>query len=208
MPIDDFWLNLRTAARHLAPTVAVDSPRADSERLERALQSAALWLTPHSVEGYDPRDFAFLAPADIENLTRNVERFRAVAAQVPTGQPASEGRAREAWTALDEVLRLLRPHSFPDAESFKIQYSLEKELRGKLPPWVESFTSETGTDTSEDPALWIWLNVSDEAGKRLAAGEGRAVREEVESAVRRLGIRRWPYVRFQTPSELAGSKGS
>jgi hypothetical protein len=204
MPGDDFWLNLRTAVQFLVPTVSAESASQDVPDLEQKLQSTAGWLTPGSVDDFDPQDFAFLAPADLDRLQRSVEAFRQVASQVPGDRPASPQQLESAATPFGEIVRLLRPHLFPNLETFKIQYRLENELRGKLPRWVEDFVCETGVDLTDDPALWVWVYVSQEAvDNDLVVKEGQKVREVVLSAVRRLRIDRWPYVRFQSRAELA-----
>jgi hypothetical protein len=204
---DEFWVNLRTAVRFLVPTVSTDSPSQDADYLERLLQSAAVWLTPRSVDEFEPQDFTFLDPADFEQLCRNVEAFRRVASQVSGDKPASPQQLQEAATAFEQIVRLLRPHQFLDFESFKIQYRLERALRGKLPHWIESFVCQTGTDVGNDPAVWVTLNVSQEAvDKELVVKEGRLVREVVDAAVRRLRVGRWPYVRFQSLDELAAMR--
>ncbi len=204
MPGDDFWLNLRAAVQFLIPPVFAEPASQDVPDLEQKLQSATGWLAPRSVDDFDPQDFAFLAPADLDRLQRRVEAFRQVASQVPADQPATPEQLAPASAAVAEIVRLLRPHLFPTFETFKIQYRLEQELRGKLPRWVEDFVCETGVDVGDDPALWVWLYVSQEAvDNDLVVKEGQQVRAVALSAVRRLRIDRWPYVRFQSRAELA-----
>jgi hypothetical protein len=201
---DRFWMNLRTAARVLEPTLSGAIPGQDSSEMEQARESASRWFTSRSVDDFDREDFAFLESDDLDRLSSNIDAFRRITSPVPGDRPASNSQIQEAWTALQEILRLLQPHEFPSPEGFQIQYRLERELRGKLPPWIESFVCETGTDVSEDPAVWVWLNVSQEAvDKDLVAREGQQVRDEVEAAVRRLRVERWPYVRFRSLAELA-----
>jgi hypothetical protein len=203
MAIVYFWANLWRAARHFAPALSADSPGIDASTLEQALQGTSTWLTPRSVDGFDPGDFAFLEPAQQQALNHAVERFRTEASQVPTKNPPSPQQAKEAAAAFLEIVKLLQPNRFHDAETFRIQTLVERELQGKLPPWIESITCKTGIDVSDDPALWVWLNVSQDAtAKKLITKEGRGIQEEVVAAIRRLGIPRWPYVRFQSLYEL------
>lgn len=207
MRADDFWINLRTAASFLVPSASTDSPDQDAAHFERVLRSAAIWLTTRSVDDFDPQDFAFLEPDDLRRLTRSVEAFRRVASQVPGNQPASPQQLQDAGAAFRKIIQLLRPHEFRNFDAFKSQYHLERELKGKLPSWIERFLCETGTDVADDPALWIWLYVSQEAvDNNLVVKEGQQVRDEVEAAVRRLRLGRWPYVRFQSLAELAASQ--
>ncbi len=98
----------------------------------------------------------------------------------------------------------LNGHQFPYLEAFQIQYRLERQLKGKLPAWIESFNCEIGTDVVGDPAVWVWLNVSQEAAANdLVVKEGEQVRDLVQTAVRRLRVGRWPFVRFRSLAELA-----
>jgi hypothetical protein len=204
---DDFWINLRTAARALIPPVPTDLPIPESAYRERLLQSADAWLTPRSVDEFDLRDFSFLEPEDLDRLRRNVEAFREVASQVSEDQPASEQQVQEAMAPFEEIIHLLRPHQFYYFEAFKIQYRLEHALRGKLPPWIESFVCEIGTDVVNDPALFVTLNVSREAAdNEFVVTKGRQVRDQVQAAIRRLRLDRWPYISFQSLAELAAAK--
>jgi len=207
MAADEFWLNLRTSASLIAPSVSTDVPGQNADEVERRLREAAIWLTPGTVAGYDPEAFSFLASPERQQLSRAVSDFLDVARQVPGDGPASRPQLRQGWEAFQTLLRLLRPHQFTDFETFKIQYRLERELAGKLPPWVEGLACETGVDVADDPALWIWLNVSQEAvDNDLVIKEGPRVHDEVVRAARRLHTGRWPFVRFRSLAELAAAE--
>src|ERR1700693_6283237 len=84
MALDYFWQNLRTAASLFGPpAVSAYSAGVDTEDCGLRFQSAAHWLNPRSVDGFDPKDFEFLEPEQQEALRQSVEAFRAVAATVP-----------------------------------------------------------------------------------------------------------------------------
>jgi hypothetical protein len=203
MAIDDFWLNLRTAASFYAPSVAVDAPL-DAGAVERMLRGAMMWLTPRSVEGFNEDDFAFLEEEQRATLRENVERFRTVASQVPAKKPATPEQVEQGQAAFGEILRILQPHRFRDAESLQTQILLERELRGKLPRWVTGISCETGLDLTDDPAIWIRVDVTDSAtDKGLIEKHGLAIAEEIRSAYQRIGGRRWPFVRFRSPDAFA-----
>jgi hypothetical protein len=209
MAIDDFWRNLRTAASLYAPSAVTDLPHADPEALERMLRGARLWLTARSVEGFEPDDFAFLDDERREALRESVDRFRSIATHVPGNKPATPEQVEAGGAAFREILHLLQPHRFGDAESFRTQVLLDRELQGKLPRWVTGLFCETGQDVADDPAVWIWVEVTDEATeKRLVVKHGQRIDEEVTSAYRRIGGRRWPFVRFRNPSELVDRQGA
>lgn len=167
-----------------------------------------MWLTPGSVDDYDPADFSFLGDEQQAKLTRSVERFRAVAEKVPGSKPATREQEQEARAAFDDILQLLQPLQFRDAESFRTQTLMRRELRGKLPKWVTSITCETGVDLIDEPAIRIWLDVTDDAvDKRKIEKHGNAIHDTVDEAYRRIGGKRWPFVRFRSPDAFAMSKG-
>jgi hypothetical protein len=204
---DVFWTNLQTAAKFLAPAGAADLPGLDADSLAKRLAAASNYLPPEWVDDFEPQDFAFLDPADLERLRKNVESIRPVANRAPTDEPASPRQFHDAAAAFEELIRLLRSDQFLDFDSFMIHYRLERVLQGKLPPWIESFTCQTGIDVAGDPAVWVTLNVSLEAvEKELAIKEGRPVRDMVDRAVRRLRTGHWPYITFQSLDELAAMR--
>lgn len=208
MALDDFWASIRTAASLHSPTVAADTPEAVAA-WERILRQARLWLTPRSVEGYDPVDFSFLDEGEQTRLRDGVERFRAAAGQVAADAAPTERQAKEGDAAFRAILALLRPHRFRDAESFRTQILLDRALQGGLPPWVTAVACETGTDLGGDPAIWIWVDVTDEATRRgKVEKEGQAIHDRIESAYHRIGGRRWPYIRFRSPDALPGKEAA
>jgi hypothetical protein len=57
----------------------------------------------------------------------------------------------EKWVeagSIPQLLRILQPHRFPDAERVRIQAALDRELPGTLPPWVTGISCETATDVA------------------------------------------------------------
>lgn len=209
MAIDDFWRNLRTAASLVAPSATTDWLDADTGAVESHLRAAMIWLTPRSVDGFDPNDFRFLDEDQQVALQESIERFRKVAEQVPGNKPATRLHAKEGRNAFGEILKLLQPHRFKDAESFRMQVLLERELKGQLPDWVTGIDCETGLDLSDEPAIWIWVHVTDDAvDKGKFAKQVLAIHDAVEAAYQRIGGRRWPFVRFQNPDAFAHRKGA
>ena len=87
---EEFFLDVRTAARlEQRPIVTTDSELVNHVAVSRALQRAALWLTPKVVEKYDPNDFSTF-PADLQaGLSQAIGDFRSVAASVPPDKPAT-----------------------------------------------------------------------------------------------------------------------
>jgi hypothetical protein len=209
MPIDYFWQNLRTAASEFGPpAMSADAAERDTDAWERRLQNPDRWLTPRSVDGFDPTDFDFLESEQREALRRSVEAFLAVAAAVPRKKAASPRQVREGGTAFSEILRILQPHRFWDADSFRIQTVLDRDLRGKLPSWVTGICCETGTDVGDDPAVWIYVRVTDAATEKgLIAKHWQEIDDQIKTALRKVERSRWPYIRYQNPSDLVDSEG-
>jgi len=116
MAKDDFISGVRTAVGLLDPEVQTDRRSLDSEEVRRQFRNAVIWLTPKSVEGFVPQDFAELPEPRRNELKAEVEAFRSRAEQVPADAPAT-----------DEQIEAALPH-------FLRIVSLVREAL--LPPWV------------------------------------------------------------------------
>lgn len=207
MAIEEFWSNLRTAVGLFASTGAVDLAKEKPDREERFQRIGDGWLTERTVDGFDPNEFRFLDEEQQAALTKSVERFRAAAREVRADKPATQLQTEEGRGALEEILHILQPHKFRDAESFWTQVVLERELQALLPAWVTGICCECGVDSVGGAAVWIWIDVKDRAvEKRLIEKEGQALHEVIEDAYRRTGGRRWPYIRFRSPDAFARKK--
>src|SRR5436309_9377598 len=109
--IRDIW-----QADHLLapPRDETDSPFLDTKVLAQALQNVDRWLTVKTVEAFDPADFADVAKTQQEALRHAVERFRAVAAEVPHKEPAGPKQAERGHEALQHVIAALRAIVLPE----------------------------------------------------------------------------------------------
>jgi hypothetical protein len=96
MAKSEFFSNVRTAVRSLAPRVEADNPYTDSTRLERALRGATVWLTPKAVEGFEIKDFGDLPPGERNALAEHVRKFLKVARTVAPQEAAAPEQLREA----------------------------------------------------------------------------------------------------------------
>ena len=185
--------------------VQTDHAQLDPQQIARDLAGAALWLTPNAVKGFNPRDFRELSPELRERLAAQIERFVEVAKKVPPKGPASPQQLKAATPAFLQILEILRPY-FPDRDEL---LKLREVLTKKKFPFVESWDSEFGADSTGDPAIWIWVVVKDETAKQadfaeLSSEVERSIREAIASS----GISRWPYIRFRAISELRALAGS
>jgi hypothetical protein len=198
MALDDFWLNVSIAARSFIETVRSDSPHFDSDHWQMRLRTAAPWLTPASVEGFDARDFTLLPQSERERLTGCVEAFRRVAETVPDDGPATREQENEARASLECILEILRPDRNPDVEAFRASKILEN-LRF---PDVVKLIWEFDTDVTGDPAIRVWVILKDEVAKRSTFfEEAVSIRDQIDLALRRRGIHRWPYIHVRSNSE-------
>ncbi len=165
MALDKFWLNVRTAARMIRPpAVVADSPRIPAEVIAKRLASADLWLAPVAVRDYDENDFQFLSQEERNRLSDAVSRFKLVAGSVNPRGPATTEQVEKARPAFQQIVELLEFDRFGDAEAFRIGKTIEKRLEPVRPDRLVELRFETGLDSTGDPALWVWVFVS-ETGK-------------------------------------------
>jgi len=204
--LQDFWISIRAGSGFLTPHVTADSPLVDTDRVARNLQAAVIWLTPRCVDGFDENDFGFLPEAERRDLSQAVERFREIASRVNPKGRATTQQIQDALPPFLQILKILGipNNKYADAEALIDGKRIEQYLSGHLPSSVVELRFETGDDSSGGPGLWVWVVfkddvAADDAVLFLATEE---VRNLVVEAVRRLGIERWPYVRFRTESDL------
>ncbi|MFI5458016.1 MAG: hypothetical protein ACHRXM_21460 [Isosphaerales bacterium] len=135
----------------------------DAEKIESILKGSTSWLTPKAIEGYDANDFCFLSDEERTQLTESVEQFRAIASAAPNQQPATKEQFRAAVPKFRRILEIIRPDKYADLDAFRIGKQIEQQVAGKLPEWVREMVFETGSDVNGAPALWIWVEVEDNA---------------------------------------------
>lgn len=195
----EFLQNLKTARNLFFHRVRTDHPALDAKKIAGQLERAAIWLTPSSVRGFDLRDFPELSAPIRNQLKDNIDRFVQVAKRVPPTKPAEPQEIKEAMTALLKVIEILNPYLPSGGELQKVQEALQ---RIKYPNFVRNFEFELRTDSTGDPAVWVWVFVDDSAAQREEFTEmGSEVEERIRNALSEAGITRWPYVRFRTPAE-------
>jgi hypothetical protein len=208
MALQEFWANVRSSGGFLLRRAAVDSPRLDANRIERILHRSHKWLTPKAVEEFDPADFEFLSEEERRDLQESVTRFLQVVEQVPeSGQPSAV-RVEAALPPFRRIVDILRPDKYADLDALVIGKRLEQYLRGRLPDWVRELVFETGNDaTLGEPAIWIWVEIADEAAKEEVFSQNtRLARSIVHEAARKIAPDRWPFIRFRSSSEQRASK--
>lgn len=204
MALKQFWTSICSAARFLVPSVIADAPKFDDSDIEAGLRRTRDWLTPESVDGFGEHDFGFL-PDDIRRrLAQCVNDFRAIAQQVASDEQASDEQLEAALPSLLGVLEVMRPDRYADLDALIIGKRVERELADRLPDWVREIRFETGNDSNGDPAVWIWVEIDDDAATaNVLSRNTRQVRSLLGECVRHLEVPHWPYVRFRTSSERA-----
>lgn len=76
----------------------------DSDRIKPAnLASSDIWLTPSTVDGFDPNDFKHLPQGQRDELQRRVDSFRNIAAAVGSTTPAAK---KESDDAKHELMKI------------------------------------------------------------------------------------------------------
>jgi hypothetical protein len=191
-----FLRNLRTAAGFLSPSVHTDH-NGDNAKMTRLLKSAAIWLTPAAVEGYDEAEFIELAAETRVRLTKSVSDFKAIASKVPNDQPAPPDQAERALQAFRDILDVLK--DYLDHDAVRAHQLLDGQT---WPDYVVGFSCEAGHDSTGDPCLWITLMLRDDIPNRPDfLNVTNELRQKVADVLEKNGIDRWPYFRFGSAYE-------
>jgi hypothetical protein len=208
MALEEFWANVRSAGGFLLRRAAVDSPRLDASRIERILRRSRKWLTPKAVEGFDPDDFAFLSEEERRDLQESVAHFLRVVEQVPGNGRPSEAQVEAALPQFKRIVEILRPDKYADRDALVSGKKIEQYLRGRLPDWVRELVFETGNDsTLGEPAIFIWVEIADEAAEDDVFSENTTLAERiVREAARKVDPERWPFILIRSSSEQRAAK--
>jgi len=111
---ENFFDSLRIADRSLArPRVSTGHGLARDTYLSSGLDTAEMWLTARSVEGFDPADFADWPEKHRLELANEVAAFRTIAQRVPSNKPATKTQSNQARKHLERVIRIVRDQLLP-----------------------------------------------------------------------------------------------
>ncbi len=133
----DFFSDVRKATRLVhKPIVTTDSQLLDPAMISRALQRAAIWLTPKIVETYDPAAFTTWSGELQEELRDAVNGFRTVAANVPSDKPATTPQFQEGVRAFDRLQLAVQKVARMEWENAAISLISRVELWAKELGWV------------------------------------------------------------------------
>ena len=203
MAIQRFIATLRTARSALFGRMneSADSgrPANQASLMDAARRTADIWFTPNLVRDYDEAEFRFLPQPKQQELRAAVEEFRrltqAVHGTVPTPEQIEQGYD------LLVTINNLTPRDFGEEQEL---YQL-RDVSHSV-PWpecVRGMSFRLGTDSTGDPAVWIWLMVEDDVviDSAEVQAELATVREALQEAIQRAGINRWPYISVRTRTE-------
>jgi hypothetical protein len=207
MALCDFWLNVRTGARLIAPHVTVDAPKLDSSAIEQSLRRATLWQTPRSVAGFNEADFDFLPDTERARLAQLVTDFRKIASGVKPTAPASEDQIAQALPLFRDIVGMLEFDRYGDAEAYRLGKQIEQAIEAYRLRELAELRFDTGSDHSGDPAIWIWAFLTDtaaESDERFLENAQR-LRELLDPVARMIAPERWPYLSFRSLVEQAQS---
>jgi hypothetical protein len=109
MAREDFFDSLLLADR-LLPPMKVSGPGSRTD----AYFSGDPWLSPDSVEGFDPADFADWSREEREKLKREVDAFLAIAQEVPPNEPVTRRQSEPALKHLTEAMKIVRNRLVPE----------------------------------------------------------------------------------------------
>lgn len=202
MSLAEFWSNVRTSARFVSPRATVDSPRLDAGAIESALRRSTLWLTPGAVAGFDAADFDFLPDDDRAELGRLVTEFRRTAARVPATGPVTDEQVAAALPVFRDIVGRLAFDRYGDPEAYRVGHRIEQAIAGPRPPELVELRFDTGTDSTADPAVWVWAFLADESDEDFLR-RAHSVRPLLDRAARAAAPDRLPYISFRSIGEQA-----
>jgi hypothetical protein len=111
MAREQFIDSLRLASRMLTPPIVSSVQGAQTNAyLASKLHAADFWLTPKSVEGFDPADFADWPKNEREELSREVAAFLAIAKEVPANKAVTKAQSNQARKHLERAIQTVRKH--------------------------------------------------------------------------------------------------
>jgi hypothetical protein len=111
MARDEFFDRLRTASRALAASRATNGQEVKIDPdLASTWHSANLWLTPSSVEGFNPAEFKDLPARERDELVGEVAAFLAIATQARQANPATKAQINQGRKHLERIVHIVGRH--------------------------------------------------------------------------------------------------
>jgi hypothetical protein len=199
-----FFRNIQQSCRVIYWAAVADRPRLTPEWIDDVLDKNHGWLTPQTAANYEAAAFDFLPPDELHRLNAAVGRVRSVAAALGPNVVASAEQRERAKPAFKAILQLLEFDRFDDAEAFRLGKTVERKLASNRPPHLDHLRFRTGLDSTDDPALWVWVYVAEDGEYDDATFLSRA--EVIETALKPVAREVAPegrvYLYFRTTSDL------
>ncbi|MFO0796927.1 MAG: hypothetical protein U0804_05580 [Gemmataceae bacterium] len=203
MAFHEFLAHVRAARSLMPPDVLTAGLAADPAHVRKALDSADVWLRPAFAEPFDPDIFPHPDLGVRQQLARDVEVLRSLAAQVGADGTATVDQRRDGLNALLRVIPAVRPFSF-GVMTEELANHLWR-LDEKYPDYVLGFECEFGQDWAGDPAVRVTAVIPEDApveSERFSAFD-RAMTQAVRDWVRdHARVEYWPYPSFRTPEDM------
>jgi hypothetical protein len=203
MAMGDFLRNVQTA-RNLILSHVLAHPGRDplppGVTGANLTRTAQVWLSPQVIAGFDPNDFGFLSPDQRERLANAVSGVREIAEAVAGRVPTPE-EARRGYDLLVEIIALL-DDKLLDAEGKALMQAIHAAKK-PFPDFVLGFDYTLDTDSTGDPAIWIWVLVPDDLDpdsnefREFTSQFRRAVR----TALAEVKSERIPYIHYRPLTE-------
>ena len=197
----DFLLDLRVARNLFVHPrkVEADSSTVDSDAVAALLTRAAIWLTPKSVAGFQEADFPELGLTRQAELLSAVQRFRAIADQVPADKPATREQFEGASDAFATILQILGPYLPVPDEAREVEAALRNV---EYPPWKVNWDYAFASDSDGVAAVWVTVFVDENAVPLDRLGSSASeLTAKIRQAFDNRQIQRWPYLRLRTAQE-------
>jgi hypothetical protein len=198
-PLHAFWLSIMYALDGLPPSMVPSGLRLTDEMIE-----ADFRLTPHTAEEFQEDAFSFLPEGELSRLKNAVEKVRAVSSNMGPRVVATRDERDEALPYFKIIVRVLEPDRFTDPETFKLGKKIERELAPVRPSHLDQLRFMSGLDSTDDPALWVWVYVAETGEYDDATFLARA--DEIENVLKPIARAVAPegrvYFHFRTTSDL------
>jgi len=160
MAQEQFIDSLRLASRMLIlPAVSSEQGEQTDTYIASKLHAADFWLTPKSVEGFDPADFVDWPAKKQEELKKEIKAFLEIAEEIPANKPATKAQSNQASKHLKQVIQLVRDQLVQEWLEAQKQMMAEATEAAKAKGWYvekdEKEVTESLLGTYKAPRLRI-----------------------------------------------------
>lgn len=208
MAFQDFWWNVWTAAGLRRGANIADTPRITSADIAERLSVNNHWARPKSVSGFNVTELTFLSDEDRLRLDGLVKAFRGEVGENGMPPPVTGDTLERARPAFQGIVELLEFDRFSNPEAFALGKSIERQLIPK-PPDLDQLRFMTGMDSTNDPALWIWVYVA-ESGEfdddRFLA-QAKTIEAVLKPIAREVAPEGRVYLTFRSTLDLPEAQG-